>query len=173
MMQRKGLIRLFTLFMCRHFLDKKILVSYILIISGNLTLCKGVGEMRRGKYKTLFGFFLLLIAGFLIFMIYDNQSVFTGSRIKNPDEYYLDIQKMNGTDQHTMNLQKKDTLQIEFETVKGSLYMEIKASNGTKIYSGNGKEITNFTVNIPQSDVYTITIEATHAKGTIHVQLQN
>lgn len=55
---------------------------------------------------------------------------------------------MNGTDLHTLDLQTGDTLKIQLETLKGSLYMEIKAPDGTAIYRGNGKEITDFTVNI-------------------------
>ena len=43
---------------------------------------------------------------------------------------------MNGTDLHTPELQEGDVLQIRFETVKGELYMEIKAPNGTTIYRG-------------------------------------
>ena len=50
--------------------------------------------------------------------------------------------------------------------------MEIKAPDGTTIYSGNGKETTDFTVNIRKSGVYTIVVEARHAKGTIHIQLK-
>ena len=45
--------------------------------------------------------------------------------------------QMHGTDQHTLDLQKGDVLQIQFETVKGSMDMEIKAPDGTIIYSGN------------------------------------
>ena len=78
---------------------------------------------------------------------------------------------MNGTDLHTLELHEGDVLQIQFETVKGSLYMEIKAPDGTTIYRGNGKETTEFTLNIRESGVYTIVVQARHAKGTIHVQL--
>lgn len=62
-----------------------------------------------------------------------------GSRVKNPDAYLLDIQKMNGTDVHTLQLSEGDVLQVRFETVKGSLRMEIKAPDGTAVYSGNGR----------------------------------
>lgn len=72
---------------------------------------------------------------------------------------------MNGTDLHTLDLQTGDTLKIQLETLKGSLYMEIKALDGTAIYRGNGKEITDFTVNITESGVYTIVVCARHAKG--------
>ena len=113
---------------------------------------------------------LLILAGFAVFLFCYNQEGFTGSRVKNPDAYLLDIEKMNGTDLHTMELHEGDVLQIEFETEKGFLYMEIKAPDGTTIYRGNGKEITEFTVNIRESGVYTIVVEARHAKGVIHIQ---
>ena len=115
---------------------------------------------------------LLLLAGVGVFLFCCNQECFTGSRIKNPDAYLLDIQRMDGTDLHTLELHEGDVLQIEFETKKGSLYMEIKAPDGTTIYRGNGKETTEFTVNIRESGVYTIVVEARHAKGTIHIQLK-
>ena len=92
--------------------------------------------------------------------------------LKNPDAYLLDIKKMNGTDLHTLELRQGDVLQIQFETEKGDLYMEIKAPDGSSIYRGNGKETTEFTVNIRESGVYTIVVEARRAKGTIHVQLE-
>ena len=69
-----------------------------------------------------------------------------------------------------MELQEGNVLQIRFETAKGELYMEIKAPDGTTIYRGNGKETTDFAVNIRQDGVYAVVVEARHAKGTIHIQ---
>ena len=66
---------------------------------------------------------LLLLAGIAVFLLCRNQEGFTGSRVKNPDAYLLDIQRMNGTDLHTLELQKGDVLHIRFETVKGELRM--------------------------------------------------
>ena len=127
--------------------------------------------MTKRKW-ILIGLPLLLLAGAAVFLLCYNQEGFTGSRIKNPDAYLLDIQRMNGTDLHTLELQEGDTLQVRFETGKGTLYMEIKAPDGTTIYRGNGKETTDFTVNIRESGVYTIVVEAQHAKGTLHIQLE-
>ena len=107
-----------------------------------------------------------------MFLLCTNQEGFTGSRVKNPDEYLLDIEKMNGTDLHTLELREGDVLQIQFETEKGELYMEIKAPDGTAVYRGNGKETTDFTVNIRESGVYTIVVEARRAKGTIHIRCE-
>ena len=115
---------------------------------------------------------LLLLGGIAALLFCSNQEGFTGSRVKNPDAYLLDIEKMNGTDLHTLELHAGDVLQVRFETVKGSLYMEIKAPDGTTVYRGNGKEATDFEVNIRENGVHTIVVEARHAKGTIHIRLK-
>ena len=125
--------------------------------------------MKDRKQFFLIGLSLLFLAGAAVFLFCSNQEGFTGSRIKNPDAYLLDIDRMNGTDLHTLELHEGDSLQIRFETEKGSLYMEIIAPDGTAIYQGNGKETTDFTVNIPESGVYTVVVEARQAKGTIHI----
>ena len=128
--------------------------------------------MAKRNKAVLIVLSLLVLAGVAVFLLCTNQEGFIGSRVKNPDEYLLDIEKMNGTDLHTLELREGDVLDIQFETVKGSLYMEIKAPDGTAVYRGNGKETTDFAVNIRESGVYTIVVEARHAKGTIHIQLE-
>ena len=125
--------------------------------------------MTKSKKTILIVLSLLLLAGGAAFLFRYNQEGFTGSRVKNPDAYLLDIERMNGTDLHTLELHGGDTLQIRFEAEKGTLYTEIKAPDGTAIYRGNGKETTDFTVNIPEDGVYTVLVEARHAKGTIHM----
>ena len=126
--------------------------------------------MTKRNKTVLIALPLLILAGVAIFLYCYNLEGFTGSRVKNPDAYLLDIEKMNGTDLHTLELSRGDVLQIQFETEKGELYMEIKAPDGTAIYRGNGKETTEFAVNIRESGVYTVVVEARHAKGTIDIQ---
>ncbi|MGN0401154.1 MAG: PPC domain-containing protein [Acetatifactor sp.] len=123
--------------------------------------------MKKTTKKIIFilVFVVLLIAGMFVGLFCYNQEGFTGSRVKNPDAYMLDIERMNGTDLHTLDLQTGDVLQIHFETVKGALYMEMKAPDGTTIYRGNGKETTDFTVNIPESGVYTVAVESLDRKS--------
>lgn len=123
--------------------------------------------MMRSKTRILIIFIVLFFIGVAAAIFRYNQEGFTGSRVKNPDSYLLDIERMNGTDLHTLDLQTGDVLRIQFETLKGSLYMEIKAPDGTAIYRGNGKETTDFTVNITESGVYTIVVCARHAKGGV------
>ncbi|MGM9643662.1 MAG: hypothetical protein ACI3X1_01105 [Eubacteriales bacterium] len=127
--------------------------------------------MKQIKKQALIGISLILLAGIAILLIGCNQEGFNGSRVKNPDSYLLDIDSMNGTDLHTLELNEGDVLKIHFETVKGSIYMEIKAPDGTSVYRGNGKELNDFTVNISESGVYTIVVEAKRAKGIVEVKL--
>ena len=126
--------------------------------------------MRKNKLILLILFILLLAVGVITFLLRFNQEGFTGSRVKNPDSYLLDIMKMNGTDLHTLDLRAGDALKIQFKTKSGSLYMEINAPDGTTLYCGNGKETTDFTVNVTQDGVYSIVVEARHAKGRIQIQ---
>lgn len=128
--------------------------------------------MKHIKKWSVVGIPLILLAGTAILLIGCSQEGFNGNRVKNPDSYLLDIDIMNGTDLHTLELQEGDVLQIHFETVRGSMYMEIKAPDGVAVYRGNGKELTDFTVNISESGVYTVVVEAKRAKGIIQIQLR-
>ena len=80
---------------------------------------------------------------------------------------------MNGTDGHTMMLNAGDVLSIHFETEKGALHLDIQAPDGNVLYSGNGQNAKDFTVNIAESGSYTVTVKAQSATGFIHIQTEN
>ena len=127
--------------------------------------------MKNNNRPLLDGISLLcLAAAAVVLLLCRGQSDFTGDRIKNPDAYLLDIEEMNGTDQHTLELRKGDVLQVRFRTARGALSMEIQSPDGTVLYQGNGKETTDFTVNVPENGLYTVTVEARRASGTIHIR---
>ena len=147
-------------------------------LSAQSATCSDGQSENRSKKTTMktaklipVGILLLFFVGLAILLIGCSQEGFNGSRVKNPDSYLLDIDSMNGTDLHTLELNEGDVLKIHFETVRGSMYMDIKAPNGTTVYSGNGKELTDFTVNIQESGVYTVVVEAKRAKGIVEVKL--
>ena len=77
---------------------------------------------------------------------------------------------MTGIDRFTMELSAGDMLAVQFETIKGSIYMEIKEPDESFLYVGNGKGVTAFTVNLSESGIYSIYVEAHHAKGTVYIQ---
>ena len=113
---------------------------------------------------------ILLVAGLMLFLPSCNQEIFIGHDIKNSDLYLLDVEQMNGTDSHSIELQAGAMLAVHFETVKGSMHMEISAPDESCLYAGNGKGVTEFTLNISESGTYFISVEAYHAKGIIQVQ---
>ena len=114
--------------------------------------------------------FALCILGLAISLTACGRDCFVGSRTAEAGSYRLDIDRMTGTDRFTMELSAGDTLAVQFETVKGSIYMEIKEPDESSLYAGNGKGVSEFTVNIPESGTYSIYVEARHAKGTVYIQ---
>ena len=92
------------------------------------------------------------------------------SHTAGSDSYGLNVESMTGTDSCQMELQEGEMLAVHFETVRGSMCMEIQAPDGSPLYQGNGKGVTEFTVNIPESGTYSIFVEAHRAKGIIQVQ---
>ena len=113
---------------------------------------------------------ILCILGLAVFLTACGRDCFVGSRTAEAGAYRLDIDRMTGTDRFTMELRAGDTLAVQFETVKGSIYMEIKEPGESSLYAGNGKGVTEFTVSISQSGTYSIYVEASHAKGTVYIQ---
>lgn len=113
---------------------------------------------------------LFFVLGLAVFLTACGRTCFVGNRVADADAYRLDIDYMTGTDCGAMELKANDTLAVYFETVGGSIYMEIKAPDKTILYSGNGKDVTEFTANISESGVYSIIVEAHHAKGRVHIQ---
>lgn len=127
--------------------------------------------MKKRVLIPVIALILLLAAGLTAFLLSRNQDRFDGNRVKNPDSYTLEIERMNGDDTHTMRLEAGDALQVQFEIQKGSLHLEIQSPDGSVLYEGNGTEATAFTVGIPESGVYTISVEARQAKGFLHIRL--
>ena len=113
---------------------------------------------------------MLIISVLSVLLTACDQKNFAGTRVANPDSYRLDIEQMSGTDTHTMELNAGDTLNIHFETEHGELHMEIKAPDGTIIYTGNGEKATDFTVNTSESGKYSVFVEAKGARGKISIQ---
>ena len=115
----------------------------------------------------------VLLAAGTAFLIFCDPSHLTDSVTKEPDAYRLDAQYMNGTDGHTMTLNAGDVLAVHIKTENGTLHLEIKAPDGGALYSGNGQDATDFTVNIAESGSYTVTVKAQSATGFIHIQTEN
>ena len=113
---------------------------------------------------------LLMVLGIGLVLIACGSKSLADSRTAGSDSYGLNVESMTVTDSYQMELQESEVLAVHFETVKGSIHMEISAPDGSCLYAGNGKGVTEFTVNIPESGTYSIFVEAHRAKGTILIQ---
>ena len=115
----------------------------------------------------------VLLAAGTAFLIFRDPSHLTGSVTKEPDACQLDAQYMNGIDAHTMALNAGDVLAVHIKTENGTLHLEIKAPDGGVLYSGNGQDATDFTVNIAESGSYAVTVKARSATGSIRIQAKS
>ena len=116
---------------------------------------------------------LLCMMGLTVFLTACEKTCFVGSREAESKSYRLNIERMTGTDRFTMELNAGDTLAIQFETVRGSIHLEIKKPDESSMYAGNGTGVTDFTVNISESGTYSIYVKAYNAKGTVSVRRTN
>ena len=123
----------------------------------------------KQKTRTASLLLLMVLGTGLVLMACGFKSL-ADSRTAGSDSYGLNVESMTGTDSYQMELQESEVLVVHFETVRGSMCMEIQAPDGSLLYQGNGKGVTEFTVNIPESGTYPIFVEAHRAKGIIQVQ---
>lgn len=114
---------------------------------------------------------LVLAAGVMLLGASCSHSSFSGSVVKNPDSFSLDIDEMNGVDSHKLQLNAGDVLDVHFETVKGKLYMKITSNGGTSLYEGNGDGASDFELNVSESGEYTVEVEGRQAVGKISVKV--
>ena len=121
------------------------------------------------KYQNFFG--IALTVCILLLSLTGCTPTFDGSSAKNADSYKLDVKVMNCTDSHSFELNQGDTLEILFETEKGSLVMKITAPDGTVLYQGDGT-VKQFIVEAPMHGVYPIVVTGKNAKGSIHIDVE-
>ena len=98
--------------------------------------------MKRKSLTTIL--LIPCILGLAAFLTACGRDCFVGSRTAEAGSYRLDIDRMTGADRFTMELSAGDTLAVQFETVKGSIYMEIKEPDESSLYAGNGKGVSEF-----------------------------
>lgn len=112
---------------------------------------------------------LCILASAVVLTACDSRC-FVGNCAVMPDSFRLNIDYMTGMDKFTMELTAGDTLEIQFIATRGSIQMKIKEPDGNILYAGNGRGVSDFTVNISESGVYSIIVKAHYAKGRVHIQ---
>lgn len=127
--------------------------------------------MNNNYIKSIVAIIITFI--FLGLIYFKNLSVLDGTRIANPNRYYLRFSKMNGVNYNSMPLKKGDKLSFKIKLEKGIINITLKDSKDKTVYSQTGIEkssINKFNLNINKKDKYKVIITSKNAKGMIDIK---
>ena len=120
--------------------------------------------------NVLLSLLLVFALGSIAFAVAHSQKNDLVDSTACPDSYSLTLERTSGTYLHTLQLDAGEPLQIHFETTDGTIHMELTAPDGTVLYSGDGREVNDFTVTVPESGAYPVTVKAHRASGCVHIR---
>lgn len=106
----------------------------------------------------------------LLILVFSCQRSFVGNIKITIDSFYLDAEHMNGYEKYSVTLNKDKPVEIEIKLEQGSLDLVLTAPDGTVVYEGNGTAVSDFSINISLSGIYTIEVGAHDAKGVIDIK---
>ncbi len=78
---------------------------------------------------------LLMVLGIGLVLMACGTKSLADSRTADSDSYGLNAESMTGIDSCQMELQEGEMLVVHFETVRGSMCMEIQAPDGSPLYA--------------------------------------
>lgn len=93
--------------------------------------------------------------------------VFDGSRVGNPDGYWLDFSYMDKSDSQTMYLASGDILKVAYEIKDGRIDVTIGISDQDPIYRGSDVQTGDFELPIQETGEYVISVHASKASGRL------
>ena len=123
------------------------------------------------KKKRILGIALcaaLLIAGIVAAQrMISMQSRFDGSRVRNPDAYFLTFSCMNQDDAHSMHMEKGDLLRVEYEIQRGRVDVRVETEEGEKVYCGDRVDSGSFALPAARDGEYGVSVHAENAAGRL------
>ncbi len=84
--------------------------------------------------------------------------------------YSLAFTQWNGERNHELSLEAGDTLQVEITHGGGDIRLSIHAMDGSAVYRGRGLTSCAFTVEVPASGRYVVTVLGKDANGQVSVK---
>lgn len=88
----------------------------------------------------------------------------------NGTECTMEFKEWSAQNKCELSLGKNDELQIETSCENGEVSLSVKGKNGSRPYTGNNLGSGTFTVTVPQTDEYIITITGKNATGSLTAQ---
>lgn len=83
------------------------------------------------------------------------------------DLFSIGMGSMNESRSESFHLEEGASVAVYVVHLDGELDIYITDSNGTVIYEGHNPEMGSFTVNVTESDQYTMTVGGKQAEGSI------
>lgn len=126
--------------------------------------------MRKRTKTVIRGCVLIIALGIgsiCLFWPRSSDRVFDGSRVGNPDGYWLDFSYMDQSDSHTMSLKPGDILKATYEIKDGRIDVTIGVSGQDPIYRGNDVQTGTFELPIQEEGEYVISVNASRASGRL------
>ncbi len=124
----------------------------------------------KKKIILLFAAIALIAAAGILIFTRQPETRFDGDRISESGRFALQFERMNMTDSETMALEEGDALHVSWLIESGHVDIVIGMEGKEAVYRANDRpagDEADFSVEIPQTGTYTITVTAREAKGWI------
>lgn len=95
------------------------------------------------------------------------ERVFDGSRVGNPEGYWLDFSYMDKSDSQSLYLESGDTLKVTYEVRDGRIDVAIGIPGEELIYRGDDIRTGGFELLIQETGEYAISVKADKASGAL------
>ena len=98
-----------------------------------------------------------------------SSSVYTS--IRNEDSYLLEFHPLNMEHAETYQLAEGSGIQVDIVRTAGRLDVSIGQEGQKAIYTGNNAESASFTVLVPETGAYVLTVTGRQAEGSVKFTL--
>ncbi|MGI5854404.1 MAG: hypothetical protein ACOX8I_08800 [Bacillota bacterium] len=117
---------------------------------------------------------LSILALTIILLTYSGCTIAKGSIIIKESisgtKCAIEFLEWSGQNKCELSLDKDDELQVVIACESGNVALEIRSKSGVKAYTGIDLQNCSFTVQVPESNEYVITIIGKRASGSISVE---
>lgn len=79
------------------------------------------------------------------------------------------IENFSGEDERTFDCEEDIELEVRIEKLSGKIDIKIIGENGEKVYASNNAESGTFSLIIPKSSLYTITLDCKNTTANITI----
>jgi hypothetical protein len=114
-------------------------------------------------------FINLTIMGLLIILTVNGCTVqvFNGSRTGDNNQFIMNYTVLSRSETHEMKLEEGSTIDVDIENKSGRLDILVEDINGEVIYKGNNVSTGEFSIVIPKTNNYIITVSGKKAIGSV------